>query len=290
MIKALCKTASVLPALALLMAAPAQARLSSHDIDVDIITDSGYRSEEYPVARDHNTYRAYVQAKRGQEYSVRVQNRSNRRIGVVIAVDGRNIISGDKSRLRPGERMYVLNPYETASYSGWRTGKNRVNRFYFTDAGGSYAAAWGDYSAMGVIAVAAFAEKHYYPQPYDKYDGRSSSERSSKRHAPGVQSEPGTGFGDSEWSPSKKVHFEPEPHAFARHFLKYEWRKSLCEKEVIDCHQSTNYREKPDYQEKPVYRNKPGNRNRPNRFWDDDAHSRYAPYPPVHAYVKKDRR
>ena len=95
---------------------------------------------------------------RDSNYSVQIRNRSNERIGVVIAVDGRNVISGDRSNLSPNERMYVLGPYQQESYEGWRTGKNRVNRFYFTDEGDSYAGAWDDYSAMGVIAVAAFRE------------------------------------------------------------------------------------------------------------------------------------
>ena len=61
-------------------------------------------------------------------------------------------------RLRADERMYVLPPHESATYEGWRTERDTVNRFYFTEPGDSYAAAFGDRSAMGVIAVAAFRE------------------------------------------------------------------------------------------------------------------------------------
>jgi hypothetical protein len=49
------------------------------------------------------------------------------------------------------------------------------------------------------------------------------------------------------------VEFEPDRRAAERHFLKYEWRDTLCRKGVIDCRWSKN------------------------RFWDDDG---YAPYPP----------
>ena len=105
-----------------------------------------------------DSYKAYLEAAKGLNYSGQIRNRSNERIGVVFAVDVRNVISGDRSNLSPNERMYVLGPYQQESYEGWRTGKNRVNRFYFTDEGDSYAGAWDDYSAMGVIAVAAFRE------------------------------------------------------------------------------------------------------------------------------------
>jgi len=45
----------------------------------------------------------------GGPLRIEVKNRLNRRVGLVIAVDGRNIISGTKSWLRNNERMYILN-------------------------------------------------------------------------------------------------------------------------------------------------------------------------------------
>ncbi|MDX1607184.1 MAG: hypothetical protein R3202_13415, partial [Candidatus Competibacterales bacterium] len=136
--------------------------LARDALEVTLIADRGGALREYPVERRRDLYRAYVEARPGAEYGIRVRNRTNDRIGVVIAVDGRNIISGRRSDLRPDERMYVLGPYESQVYRGWRTGRDRVNRFYFTDAGDSYAAAWGDYSAMGVVAVAVYRERPRY--------------------------------------------------------------------------------------------------------------------------------
>ena len=132
------------------------------DIKVDIVTDDG---RILPVHRRHNAgskgIRAYLEAGYGENYSIRIHNRTGDRIGLVIAVDGRNIISGRKSFLKASEQMYILEPYERASYDGWRTSKKNVHRFYFTDAGDSYAGAWEDYTAMGVIAVAVFPERQY---------------------------------------------------------------------------------------------------------------------------------
>ncbi len=240
------------------------------DVEVNVVSDRGRTLPQYPVreGRGGAVYKAYLEAVRGQNYSVQIRNRTNQRVGVVIAVDGRNIISGDRSNLRPDERMYVLNPYQQESYEGWRTGKNRVNRFYFTDAGDSYSGAWGDYSAMGVIAVAAFREaERAQTQPWSQ-EGPGYSDQRGLRRAPSaaegaprssIQSEPGTGYGEREWSPSRRVEFEPERRPFTQVFLKYAWRETLCRQGVVDCED--------------------GNRPpRGNRFWDESH--RYAPPPP----------
>ena len=75
-----------------------------------------------------------------------------------------------------------------------------------------------------------------------------------------AQAEPGTGYGESEWSPSRRVEFEPLPRPFAQYFLKYTWRDTLCLQGVIDCD---------------------GGRRPPrNRFWKEDDDDDYAPPPP----------
>ena len=257
---------------ALMALSSAASAYNSHaidELDIDIVSDRGRHFETYPLRNSSDdTFRAYLEAVPQANYSIRVRNRGNERIGLVIAVDGRNIISGKKSRLKSNERMYILGPYQSATYSGWRSSSNRVNRFYFTDVEDSYSAAFGDYSAMGVVAVAAFREKHRYRQPqrYNKRnDDRYESDRSHKsgKSAPQASEksgrafdEPGTGYGRDEWSPSIRVEFKAERNAFARYFMKYEWRETLCEMGVADCH-------------------------RRNRFWNDRWDDRgFAPPPP----------
>lgn len=261
--------AGLMAALLLSPAAVWAQRYGDGSVEVDVVSDRGRTLSQYPVRGERGgVHKAYLEARRGQNYSIQIRNRTNQRVGVVIAVDGRNIISGDRSNLRPEERMYVLGPYQQESYEGWRTGKNRVNRFYFTDAGDSYSGAWGDYSAMGVIAVAAFHEATPYqpPQPWSQ-EGPGYSDQRGLRRAPSsaesaaraAPSEPGTGYGEKEWSPSRRVEFEPERGPFAQVFLKYAWRETLCRQGVVDC----------------------GGGDRPprrNRFWDED--DRYTPPPP----------
>ncbi|MCK5917972.1 MAG: hypothetical protein KAG34_06085 [Cocleimonas sp.] len=228
-------------------------------IRVDIIDDRGRVFRQITTGnKAHNVKRAYVQAKRGKRYSLRLRNMSNRRVGVIIAVDGRNILTGKKSWLGKHEKMYILNPYETATYKGWRTAKNRVNRFFFTSTANSYATAWQDKSAMGVIALAVYDEK-----PRVMYRENQSNSFNSKRArpAPSAQAaqadEAGTGFGREEYSPTVKVAFKARHQATVKHFYKYEWRSTLCKRGVIQCY------------DRP--------REPQNRFWPKES---YAPYPP----------
>jgi len=87
----------------------------------------------YPAPGSADGPRAYAEAVKGAGYRLVVRNTLGCRVGLVIAVDGRNIISGAKSWLKNNERMYILGPGETQEYSGWRTGQDKVNQFYYGD-------------------------------------------------------------------------------------------------------------------------------------------------------------
>lgn len=226
-------------------------------VEMSVLSDNGGSLQQLPVGGDSSYYRAYIPAMPNERYRLRVSNHSRRRVGVVIAVDGRNIINGQQSWLRNNERMYILDPNSSAEYEGWRTGANQVNRFYFTEAGNSYAAAWGDTSALGVIAMAVYAER---PRP-EIHDRMSEMEKGAAGSAGMArQAAPGTGFGETTYSPSYSVNFDPLPDPMERVFLKYEWRETLCNKRILrDCRSG-------------------GERSGDNRFWP--GNSDYAPPPP----------
>jgi len=150
------KTITIVLLAVLLCATNVWAGGVGNSVEVRIATDDGRTLPTYPVLMRQGVCKVYAEAKKGDLYRIEVKNRLNRRIGLVIAVDGRNIISGGKSALQSHERMYILEPHGFGAFSGWRTAQDRVNRFYFTDAPESYAAAFGDESAMGVIAVAVY--------------------------------------------------------------------------------------------------------------------------------------
>jgi hypothetical protein len=250
---------------------PPQYSHEHNPIRIEVISDSGHIYSTYSENDRYKTHRSYLEAKQGERYKIRVRNRTNKRIGVVLAVDGRNIISGKKSYLGNKERMYVLGPYETATYKGWRTSQNRVNRFYFTNSDNSYAGAWGDFSAMGVIAAAVYYEQ---PRYYDSNQYNRKKKFSNPRFSPNSAMKPqspagarasedaGTGYGREEHSRSRRVNFVPNPAFEAKYFYKYEWRSTLCDRGIIDCY---NY-ERPEH---PY-----------NRFWREGGRGDYAPPPP----------
>jgi hypothetical protein len=242
--------------------------IQAQPIEVEIVGDDGGVFARYDLAgrsRDGDL-RAYLEAERGRNYGVRVRNHTGGRIGLVIAVDGRNILSGQQSHLRADEPMYVLGANEQSTYEGWRTSDATVHRFYFTEVEDSYAEAWGDRSAMGVIVVAAFREvppvhserrsqtELMAPQGKASGDSRSAESPALSDAARAA----GTGFGERHDSRSVRVHFEPQRRAFAKQFLKYEWRESLVRLGII--------REAP-----PA-----------NRFWPEQIGQteNFAPYPP----------
>ena len=81
-------------------------------VDVRIVSDHGSEFAKYrvyPSCQEEGDF-FYVEAVKGDGYSIQVTNNTGRRIGVVIAVDGRNIISGKKSDLKRNERMYIIGP------------------------------------------------------------------------------------------------------------------------------------------------------------------------------------
>jgi hypothetical protein len=79
---------------------------------------------------------------------------------VLIAVDGLNVVNGERSQLSGREPMYVLGPYESTTIQGWRTSLAEVRRFLFVDENRSYAERTGQANGdMGWIRVLAFREQ-----------------------------------------------------------------------------------------------------------------------------------
>ena len=236
-------------------------------VEVSVITDNGWALPFYPAKSRHDLKKVYAEAFKGDHYRIVVRNKLNRRVGVVVAVDGRNIISGEKSWLKNTERMYIIDAYSTNEYSGWRTGQDKINRFYFTYVPDSYASAFGDESAMGVIAVVAYPEIQRYEPPMDYSnlapEKKMKEQSKDKAAAPSAQGQSralesaGTGYGQEEYSPSYRVQFEPEKRALESILIKYEWHKTLCNMNIISCGRTHEH----SY----------------NRIWENDG---YAPPPP----------
>ena len=237
---------------------------SASPVSIEIVDANGQVFREFPVDARDGALRSYLQAEKGARYQVRVRNTTGVRLGLVIAVDGRNIINGAKSELARSEPMYVLDAWGTQDYAGWRANLDAINEFYFTDWSDSYAEAFGDRSARGVIAVAVYGEVPPPRPVYQPYDDRERSAASAG--APAASAPPseksagrrnesaGTGYGDRRADHAVQVEFVARSSADSRHFIKYEWRDTLCRKHLIECGET-------------------------NRFWDETTLG-FAPPPP----------
>jgi hypothetical protein len=222
--------------------------------------------------------RRYFQAFKGRNYSLVVTNNTGRRIGVLIAVDGLNVVNGLHSRLSSNEPMYVLDPWERTEIQGWRSSLQNVRRFVFVDEERSYAERTGQANGdLGWVRVMAFNERggRWFDgspgrinrrgsgedevRPYGTLDGQRDSapmtrqdraEESPARNqegeglkskegatplygygpeiAPAPQSSvPGTGWGEKQWDPVRRVWFVPERHATDQIVLRYEYASGL---------------------------------------------------------------
>lgn len=240
---------------------------ASAPVSIEIVGNDGATFREIPVNSRDGALRSWLQAEKGARYQVRVHNSTGDRIGLVIAVDGRNIINGRKSELASTEPMYVLDAWGTQDYAGWRANLESINEFYFTDWSDSYAEAFGDRTARGVIAVAVYREVPPPPRvqlPYRESEAQRSAEApaSAPRGAAADKAESrarrdesaGTGYGDRREDRAYQVEFVAQSNAESRHFIKYEWRDTLCRRRVIQCGEE-------------------------NRFWDESVLG-FAPPPP----------
>ncbi len=237
---------------------------SQEAVSIEVVSDTGSVFQSIPYndfwKGDTHVFKNYLDARKGEQYGIIIRNRTSTRIGVVIAVDGRNIISGKQSNLGNNENMYIVNAGETTRLDGWRTSQDQVHRFFFTDAADSYSVkTFADSSAMGVIGLAVYREKET-PRPLleKKRESSGASAPTAKKSLSADRAlateDAGTGFGDAQYSPVITVQFDPERAPVQKTLIKYEWRDTLCRKGILRC-----------------------NKELGNRLWDENQ---YAPYPP----------
>jgi hypothetical protein len=207
-------------------------------VDLSVIDrDSGGQLAEY---RHHG--RQYVAGEPGHRYALRLSNRSNERLMVVLSVDGVNAITGQTAGTDQGG--YVLGPWQSAEIAGWRKSDDAIAQFVFTELADSYAARTGRPDNVGVIGMAVYRERvpapvyqppmdqPGYPSPESdraevesgghasRNDARAASPLAKAGNAEGAMDaassaphEPvaqrlGTGHGAREYSPIERTAFE----------------------------------------------------------------------------------
>ncbi|MFC5455173.1 hypothetical protein [Prosthecobacter fluviatilis] len=92
----------------------------------------------------------------GDHYVVRLENRTKKRIEVVLSVDGLNVLTGKAAS--PNQHGFVLEPKATYNVDGFRKDSTTVRSFVFGSVARAKAAASGGASNVGVIGLAVFEE------------------------------------------------------------------------------------------------------------------------------------
>lgn len=203
-----------------------------------------------PVYRSYDG--TYVAGTPGNEYAIRIRNRSDAAVLAVVSVDGVNVVSGETAS--PDQSGYVIPARGYLEIKGWRKSLQRTAAFYFTDLGDSYAARTGRPDDVGVIGVALFKRK---PEPKLSFeyqrdrrdqpaaapraesgavaDSASSAKREVEKAGPASPAPSlGTGHGRSEASHARLVEFEREsasPNELIT--LRYDSRENLVAMGVI---------------------------------------------------------
>lgn len=213
-------------------------------VQVELVVD-GREAPLYPAP--DGSGRLYLEARKGGAYDVVLRNRSSERVGVVLVVDGLNVVSGERAEAASSRnRMYILDPWGEVTVRGWRTTLSEVRRFRFVDEQASYSARAGKANAkMGWIEVGVFRERQLWtsrtqPIPLDKQregeaaapapearaESRDARERSDATGY-GQRSYPGTGWGEARYDPAQVVLFDPMPAPAQLTTLRYEYAPAL---------------------------------------------------------------
>jgi hypothetical protein len=152
-------------------------------VSVQIEDEEGRRLETFTQRGQ-----TFVLGQHGQRYNVRVTNRSGARVEVVVAVDGRDAVSGQVTDL-VRHRGYVVPAHGSVLVQGFRTSFESVAAFRFTDPSNSYASRMGTPQRVGIIQVAAYDERAIEPRPLVLPDDRPWLRDLERRGAP----QPGEG-------------------------------------------------------------------------------------------------
>ena len=141
--------------------------MTNENYSVDILIN------DKPVRKFPFNDKLFVEARKGEEYSIRIKNNTWQRI-LAVFIDGLDILNG-KSAEENGNG-YVINGYGSLKADGFRVSNEKVAKFLFDYKGGSYAASKEDGSErnVGVIGVQSPPKSPTSTPSSCCYSGRAS--------------------------------------------------------------------------------------------------------------------
>jgi hypothetical protein len=224
--------------------------LGAHTVDgtpeVTVLVDGSPRAEY--VHRGST----YIEALRGQEFTIRLRNPTAHRVAVALSVDGLNSIDAKHTDAWSASK-WVLEPYETAEISGWQVSDRAARRFYFTGERDSYGAKLGQTRNLGLIEAVFYRERVPRYSEGREYQRRQGGLEGGAMPAPPpsasdatAQSKPradddyaATGMGRRTHHAVEEVAIDLERHPIASVSLRYEFRPQLVRLGVLPQHHHT---------------------------------------------------
>jgi hypothetical protein len=218
--------------------------------------------------------RVYVEALKGQDFTLRLSNPTGERVAVALSVDGRNVVDARHTSALKATK-WILEPWQTLEIPGWQISGEISRRFFFTETSRSYAKWLGDTSNVGTIEAVFFRERRRrVAQPIVGKDEKPGAERRESASgldtpqspqampAPSAESQAAqrdaskaqggvandsyaaTGIGERSSFPVTWVDFQEDPTPAASIALRYEFRPELVRLGVLSSEGDLWAREK----------------------------------------------
>ena len=202
--------------------------------EVDVLVDGR------PLHEFEARGRTYVEALRGEEYEIRLRNRSSDWVAVALSVDGLNTIDASRSSSWNASK-WVIEPHQTITISGWQMDSDHARQFYFTTERDSYAAKLGARTNLGVISAVFYRERRRpipitpprpLPHPIYRDEAQSSSAEAPATGAAKSRSgaaDAATGIGRSVRHDVRYMDMDLESRPAAEVTICYDFGRSISE-------------------------------------------------------------
>ncbi len=124
------------------------------------MTHSQYKFEVLingsPVAEYAHESDTFIEGRKGSEFTLRFKNLSDKKVLVVMSVDGLSVMDGETASY--SSNGYIVDPYGSIKIPGWRLSDEEVAKFYFASKKDSYAKSKSKDLDVGVVGCVVFEE------------------------------------------------------------------------------------------------------------------------------------
>lgn len=130
------------------------------------------------ITQYHHEGEFFVEGRPGSEYELKITNKYNKQVIVIVSVDGLSVIDGKLAS--SDSPSYLVNPHSSIVIPGWMLDSTRVAKFVFGDRKDSYATASTNGAEVncGVFGVLVYEQKPRITRGFslsDAYSGMTGA-------------------------------------------------------------------------------------------------------------------